>query len=133
MNLIITKNERKFLRKIYKDLKNFIILDKFQIVQTLGYTKENYNSSVYSQFVINNEISEFLGKAISNKKNKDVIYILDDLDRNFFINLFNFLEENPTLKNKVGEIILIDFKEELTHLYTFVNKCIQKSNIEHTV
>lgn len=126
MNLIISNNERKVLRKIYKDLKDFIILDKYQIISSLGYTKEEYESSVYRQFVINNEVKVYLEKAINNKKNKDVIYILDKLDRNFFLNLYSFFEDKPLVKKKISELILIDSKEELTHLYTFVDKCIQK-------
>lgn len=129
MNLIISKNERKVLRKIYKDLKDFIILDKIQIISGLGYSKEEYQNTVYSQFVINNEITTFLEKAINNKKNKDVIYILDSLDRNFFLNLFTFLNERPALRKKITSLVLIDSKEELTHLYTFVDKCIQKETL----
>src|SRR5437899_1942159 len=111
MKLIISKNERKVLRKIYKDLKDFIILDKNQIISTLGYTKEEFKDGLYSQLIINTEIKYFLEKAINNKKNKDVIYIMDTLDRTFFLNLFQFLNEKPEIKLKINELILIDNKE----------------------
>src|SRR5947209_5333583 len=78
------------IEKIYKDLKDFIILDKNQIISTLGYTKEEFKDGLYSQFIINTEIKYFLEKAINNKKNKDVIYIMDTLDRTFFLIYFNF-------------------------------------------
>ncbi len=130
MELIISKNDRKTLRKYFGELKDYIIIDKVQIISKLGYKSYLIELNKYSQYVINEEIKSGLKKAINNKKNKNVIYIVDSLDRSFFMNILGYIGETDETLQKINKLSLFDVRDELTHLYSFVDEVYQKSSFK---
>ena len=119
MNLILTTDEVKFVRRKVDDYKKSAIINTREIMEELGYEGTISDIPVTHHFLINDEIQKKLTDAINSKRINQVIYFHYDINENLIENMKDFFidEEINDLK-----LILFDKDESLVKLWTLFDE-----------
>ena len=115
MNLILTTDEVKFVRRGVADYKKSVIIDTREILSELGYEGPVDEVPVTHHFIINDEIRKKLESAINSKRIDQVVYFHHSIDRDLIDNIKCYLEGSGV---DDLNLILFDREESLVPLWT---------------
>lgn len=90
MNVVLSTNEIKWVRKKLNNYKKSCIINFPEIKKSLGYNEYEKIEDLTHNYIINSEIEKLLKKAINSKRINQIVYFHSDLNNEFIENIKNF-------------------------------------------
>jgi hypothetical protein len=123
MKIYLTQDDKKTIRKNYPRLINeeMFVIDTLEIVRNL-YNKDEIKLDKLNLYLINQVINHNLHSAYNSKRYRNVLYIVDYIDRQFIYSFKKYLKEQHIF---VTDFILVDYEQILdSKIYKFFDNVI---------
>lgn len=117
MKFYISQDDRRIIKKNYGDIitDKVFIVDAPIIVEHLLQTPTHFD--IFDMFLFNQDIYKKLQMVYHSKRFNDILYLVNDIDRQFLFSIKKFLKDNQIY---ITDFILLDYSQKInTKIYKF--------------